>query len=201
MLESNLKDYIRQFKANRTLVAPFNLRKHLNQLIDNEITFAKSGKKGEITLKLNSLEDWKMIDKLYEASVAGVKINIIVRGICCLIPGLSDLSKNIKVISIVDRYLEHSRVYIFHNNDNKKYFISSADFMRRNLNRRIEVALPIFDEKTKNDLQLFIDMQLNDNVKARIINKTQNNLFVKSKISSEPSRSQSRIYEYLKQSN
>ncbi len=184
------------------LVAPFNLRKHLNQLIDNEITFAKSGKKGEITLKLNSLEDWKMIDKLYEASVAGVKINIIVRGICCLIPGLSDLSKNIKVISIVDRYLEHSRVYIFHNNGNKKYFISSADFMRRNLNRRTEVALPIFDNKIKNDLQLFIDMQLNDNVKARIINKTQNNLFVKkSKSSSEPLRSQDKIYEYLKQSN
>lgn len=181
------------------LVAPFNLRKSLNELIDNEIENANAGKKGEIILKLNSLEDWKMIDKLYEASNAGVKIKIIVRGICCLIPGVNGLSKNIKVISIVDRFLEHSRVYIFYNNGNKKYFISSADFMRRNLNRRIEVALPIFDERIKNYLQSFIDFQLNDNVKARIINKMQNNKFVKTgnNKNSEVIRSQYKIYESL----
>ncbi len=181
------------------LVAPFNLRKSLNELIDNEIENANAEKKAEIILKLNSLEDWKMIDKLYEASNAGVKIKIIVRGICCLIPGVNGLSKNIKVRSIVDRFLEHSRVYIFHNNGNKKYFISSADFMRRNLNRRIEVALPIFDERIKNYLQSFIDFQLNDNVKARIINKTQNNKFVIAGINnnSELIRSQYKIYESL----
>lgn len=178
------------------LVAPFNLRSRINQLIDNEITNAKNGLYSSITLKLNSLEDWKMIDKLYEASEAGVKINLIIRGICCLIPNTPVHNKNIKAISIVDRFLEHSRVYIFHNNGDKKYFISSADFMRRNLNRRIEVALPVYDESIKNILQSIIDIHFKDNVKARILNYNQNNKFVNS--TKEPVRSQSLIYEYLK---
>lgn len=183
---------------NRLLVAPFNLRKKIYRLIDNEIAFAAEGKKAEIILKLNSLEDWKMIDKLYEASNAGVKIYLIIRGICCLIPGINGLSKNIKVITIVDRFLEHSRVYIFRNDGDKKYFISSADFMRRNLNRRIETALPINDENIKSYLQSFIDIHLKDNVKARAINKTQSNKFVPRKISSDLVRSQYAIYDHIK---
>ena len=186
-------------KFEHLLVAPFNLREKLNQLIDNEILNAKNGLCSSITLKLNSLEDWKMIDKLYEASEAGVKINLIIRGICCLIPNTPVHRKNIKAISIVDRFLEHGRVYIFNNNGDKKYFISSADFMRRNLNRRIEVALPVYDESIKNILQSIIDIHLKDNVKARILNYNQNNSFVKS--TQERVRSQSLIYEYLKSMN
>jgi len=180
------------------LFATFNIKKKIYRLIDNEIAFAAAGKKAEIILKLNSLEDWKMIDKLYEASNAGVKIYLIIRGICCLIPGIDGLSKNIKVISIVDRFLEHARIYVFRNDGDKKYFIASADFMRRNLNRRIEVALPINDEKIKSYLQSYIDLQLNDNIKARVINKTQSNQFVPGKKSSELVRSQYAIYEHTK---
>lgn len=183
---------------NQLLVAPFNLRKNIYRLIDNEIAFAAAGKKAEIILKLNSLEDGKMIDKLYEASNAGVKIYLIIRGICCLIPGIDGLSKNIKVISIVDRFLEHARIYIFRNDGDKKYFIASADFMRRNLNRRIETALPVNDERIKSYLQSFIDLQLMDNVKARVINKTQSNQFVSRKKSSDLVRSQYAIYDYFK---
>jgi polyphosphate kinase len=183
---------------NQLLVAPFNLRKKIYRLIDNEIAFAAAGKKAVIILKLNSLEDWKMIDKLYEASNAGVKIYLIIRGICCLIPGIDGLSTNIKVISIVDRYLEHARIYVFRNDGDKKYFIASADFMRRNLNRRIEAALPINDEKIKSYLQSYIDLQLKDNVKARVINKTQSNQFVRGKKSSNSVRSQYAIYDYFK---
>lgn len=178
------------------LVAPFNLRSRINQLIDNEITNAKNGLYSSITLKLNSLEDWKMIDKLYEASEAGVKINLIIRGICCLVSTKLIHKKNINAVSIVDRFLEHSRVYIFHNNGDKKYFISSADFMRRNLNRRIEAALPVYDKRIKNILQSVIDIHFKDNSKARILNYNQNNKFVNS--TQEPVRSQSLIYEYLK---
>ncbi|MDP2365653.1 MAG: polyphosphate kinase 1, partial [Ignavibacteria bacterium] len=137
-------------------------------------------------------------DKLYEASNTGVKILVVVRGICCLVPGIPDQSKNIKVISIVDRFLEHARIYIFRNDGDRKYFISSADFMRRNLNRRIEVALPIYDENIKSYLQSFIDIQLNDNVKARVINKKQSNQFVIKKTSSTSVRSQYAIYDYIK---
>ncbi len=129
------------------LVAPFNMRSAFVQLIDNEIKNAIDGKKAEITLKLNSLEDRKMIKKLYQASSSGVKIKIIVRGICCLLPGVKGLSENIKVISIVDRFLEHARVFIFHNNGDKKYYVASADWMKRNLSRRVEVGFPILDKK------------------------------------------------------
>ncbi|WP_337872581.1 polyphosphate kinase 1 [Ignavibacterium sp.] len=180
------------------LVAPFNLRDKLNQLIDNEISNAKNGLEASITLKLNSLEDWKIIDKIYEASEAGVKVYLIIRGINCLLPFSPIHRKNIFAISIIDSFLEHGRVYIFHNKGDKKYFISSSDFMRRNLNRRIEVALPILDDRIKTIIQSIIDLQLKDNVKARILNINQNNRFVKSGVN--PIRSQYLIYEYLKAS-
>jgi polyphosphate kinase len=184
-------------KFNHLLVAPFNLRKKLLHLIDAEIQNALEGKHAEITLKLNSLEDRKMIKKLYEASEAGVKIKLIIRGICCLVPGIRGLSENIQGISIVDRFLEHSRVYIFYNNGDKKYFLSSADWMKRNLSRRVEVAFPVYDKDSQKQLQKMIDLQWSDNQKARIIDPKQSNSY---KISNEEKkiRSQYEIYKLMK---
>ena len=181
---------------NHLFVAPFNLRKSLVKLINQEISNVKEGKKAEITLKLNSLEDNKMIKKLYEASNAGVKIKIIVRGICCLIPGIKNQSENIQVISIVDRFLEHSRIYIFHNGGDKKYFLASADLMKRNLSRRIEICFPIYDKQIQSFLQKMIDIQWNDNVKARIIDSKQVNLY-KQKGEEGKTRSQYVIYNLI----
>jgi polyphosphate kinase len=184
-------------KFNHLLVAPFNLRKTLIKFIDAEIKNAQEGKAAEIVLKLNSLEDRKMIKKLYEASQAGVKIKLINRGICCLVPGVKGVSENIEAISIVDRFLEHSRVYIFNNSGDKKYFLSSADWMKRNLNRRVEVAFPVYNNDIKKQLQKMIDIQWNDNQKARIIDQKQNNTF---KVTSEDKmiRSQYEIYKLIK---
>ncbi|MDO8550073.1 MAG: polyphosphate kinase 1 [Ignavibacteria bacterium] len=177
------------------LTAPFNLRSALEELIDKEIENAKAGKKAYIILKINSLEDRKMIKLLYKASQAGVKITLIIRGICSLIP-----NKNIKVISIVDRFLEHSRVFIFGNDGNEKMYVSSADWMTRNLDRRIEVCFPVYSEEIKKQIREMINIQLKDNVKARIINKFQNNKYRKTK-SSKKIRAQYEIYNYLNKIN
>jgi polyphosphate kinase len=174
------------------LTAPFNLRASLEKLINTEIDNAKAGKKAYIILKINSLEDRKMIKRLYKASLAGVKINLIVRGICCLIPG-----RNIKIISIVDRFLEHTRVFIFCNNGNEKIYVSSADWMTRNLNRRIEVCFPVYDKEIRKQINEMINIQLKDNVKARYINNFQNNKYRKTK-SSKKIRAQYETYNYLK---
>ena len=184
-------------KFKHLLVAPFNLRKSLTQLIENEINNSKEGKYAEIILKLNSLEDRKMIKKLYEASCVGVKIRIIVRGICCLVPGINGLSENIEAISIVDRFLEHSRVYMFYNDGSKKYFLSSADWMKRNLSRRVEVAFPIYNKELQKLLQKMLDLQWNDNQKARMIDHEQSNAY---KILNEKKkiRSQYDFYELFK---
>ncbi len=173
------------------------MRKQLLKLIENEIEISKSGQLSEIILKLNSLEDKKMIKKLYEASQNGVKIKLIIRGICCLVPGIIGLSENIEVISIVDRFLEHARIYIFHNNGERKYFLSSADWMKRNLSRRVEVAFPIYDRSIKTQLQNIIDIQLSENLKARIIDQQQINNY---KLSDEENkiRSQYEIYKWIK---
>ncbi len=187
-------------KFKHLLVAPFNLRNSLIELIDNEIKLAEEGKTSGITLKLNSLEDRKMIKKLYEASQAGVKIKLIIRGICCLVPGTEKLSENVEAISIVDRFLEHSRVYIFHNNGDIKYFLSSADWMKRNLSRRIEAAFPIYDAELKKQIQRMIDIQLNDNIRARIINDTQDNQY-KENGEVKKIRSQYDTYSLLNGSN
>ena len=184
-------------KFNHLLVAPFNLRKTLMQLIDIEIKAAIGGNSSEIILKLNSLEDRKIIRKLYEASQAGVKIKLIIRGICCLLPGLKDLSENIEVISIVDRFLEHSRIYIFNNNGDKKYFLASADWMKRNLSRRVEVAFPVYDKEIQELIQEIIDLQWNDNQKARIIDQNQTNNYQLSS-GKKKIRSQYEIYELIK---
>jgi polyphosphate kinase len=184
-------------KFKQLLVSPFNMRSTFEALIDNEIENAKNGKDAKIILKLNSLQDSKMIKKLYVASQAGVKIQMIVRGICCLIPGVKNLSENIEIISIVDRFLEHARVFIFYNNGNKKYFIASADWMKRNLSRRIEVGFPITDKLLIEKIEKIIALQLNDNCKARLIDKKQINEYRTSK-SEKPNQSQIEIYNYLK---
>ncbi|HKR03613.1 MAG TPA: polyphosphate kinase 1 [Bacteroidia bacterium] len=188
----------RKPKFKSFLVAPFNMRAKLEALIDNEINNAKAGKKASMILKMNSLEDHKMIDRLYKAGKAGVKITIIVRGICCLVPGVKGLSDKIKVISIVDRFLEHGRVFIFHNDGNEQIYISSADLMSRNLNNRIESAFPIVEDYIKKEIKHLISLQLKDNTKARKLNKTQSNPYKKT-ASRKKVRAQLDTHKYLKQ--
>lgn len=196
MVFNYLRDNYYKPKFNNLLVAQFNMRKVFSRLIQNEIEFAKRGKKARIILKMNSLEDKKIITKLYEASNAGVKIDLIIRGICCLVPGVNGLSKNIKVISIIDRYLEHSRIFIFHNNGNTKIFAGSADWMKRNLSRRIEVVFPIYDKLIKEEILDIVKIQLKDNVKARIIDRYDKNNYVKDRII-RLNQSQVETHKYL----
>ena len=179
------------------LFAPDHMRHDLYTLIDQEIKNALKGKPASIFLKLNSLQDHEIIKKLYEASQEGVEIKIIVRSICCLKPGIKGLSENIKVISIVDRFLEHSRVFIFGKGAEAKIYLSSADLMERNLSRRFEVAFPILSSAMREEIVELMRIQWKDNTKARIINKIQNNTFRKS-VAKERSRAQMDEYEYLK---
>ena len=178
------------------LVSPHYTRKKLVTLIDNEIQNATLGKVAYIKLKLNSLSDYAMIDKLYEASNAGVKIELIIRGICCLIPGLKGKSENISAISVVDKFLEHPRLYIFGNEGKPLVYISSADWMTRNLDRRVEVSCPIYDENIKEELIETFNICWTDNVKARILNKYQDNSYVQNE--EEVNRSQITLYDFYK---
>ncbi len=178
------------------IVSPHYTRKKLVNLVEQEIKNAQKGKEAYIKLKLNSLSDYEMIDKLYEASNAGVKIDLIVRGICCLVPGIKGMSENITAISIIDKFLEHPRLYIFANGGDTLVYISSADWMTRNLDRRVEVSCPIYDESIKDELMETFDICWNDNVKARILNDTQDNSYITNKL--EPNRSQISLYEYYK---
>ncbi len=156
----------------RIVAAPYNLREYFTALIDREIDYQKKFKNGFIRAKFNSLEDPAMIEKLYEASEAGVKIELMVRGVCCLIPGVKGMSENISVRSVVGRFLEHSRIYMFNSNDNPRIFISSADWMLRNLDRRIELLFEIYKEDIKKHLLEVLDLYWMDNVKARILLST-----------------------------
>lgn len=149
------------------LVAPKCLQNKVLDMLDEEIAHAKNGEEAYAGFKLNSLTDKKIIDKLIEASKAGVKIDMIIRGICCLIPGVKGKTENIRIISIVGRFLEHSRIYIFGSKDRRKYYIASADFMTRNTVRRVEVAAPVYNDKLKTKLQEMFDVMLSDNQKAR----------------------------------
>lgn len=172
-----VKKPVQPFK--HLLIGKFNLRPELGEMINQEILNAKAGKKAEILLKLNSLQDPDMIKKLYKASQAGVSIKLIIRGICSLVPGLKGISENIQAVSIVDRFLEHARVFIFHNNGKKKIYLSSADWMTRNLSRRVETAFPIYDEELRTQILDIMDLQWKDNVKARIIDAEQYNAYQK----------------------
>ncbi|MFY9311010.1 MAG: polyphosphate kinase 1 [Bacteroidia bacterium] len=189
-------DNLKVGEYKHLLVAPFFMRKHITQLINKEIQYARKGKPASIILKLNNLVDPEMIKKLYEASSEGVKIKLIVRGICSLVAGVKGLSDNIEAISIVDKFLEHSRVFIFCNGGDEKYFISSADWMGRNFDFRSEVAVPIYSAEIKQQIQAMIDLLWADNVKARVLGSEQKNEYRK-KDHKRKVRAQELIYNLL----
>ena len=185
-----IKDY------KHLIVSPHYTRTAIYDLIHTEISNTEQGKTSGIKLKLNSLSDTKLIDKLYAASTAGVKIQLIVRGICCLIPGVKNMSENIEVISVVDKFLEHPRLYIFENDGAPKVYISSADFMRRNLDTRVEISCPIYDQQIKEEILETFDICWSDNVKARCISQKQDNVY---RNNNNPKvRSQFALYEFYK---
>ena len=178
------------------IVSPHHTTNKIFELIDNEIDNAKKGIYSEIILKLNSFTSYKFVDKLYEASQQGVKIKLLIRGICCLIPNKLGFSDNIEVKSVVDRYLEHSRVYVFENGGDKKVYISSADLMTRNIEKRVEVACPIYQDNLKKQVLDTLEITANDNVKTRLINSGMQNSFLRN--SKSNIRSQWYTYTYFK---
>ena len=178
------------------LVAPHQMRNRIYKLIDFEIEQAKQGKEAMIWMKMNSCEDFDLIEKLYDASNAGVKINLIVRGICCLIPGVKNQSENIEVRSIVDRYLEHARILQFHHQGEELMYIGSADMMRRNLSKRVEVMTPIVEIDVQKQLQRVLYLQWKDNVKARYIDQELSDNPVE--LGDNKVQSQWEIYNYFK---
>ena len=185
----------RVHRYKHLIVSPHYTRGKFNKLIEREISNALLGKEAYIKLKMNSISDFKMTDKLYEASNAGVKIQLIIRGICCLIPGIKGLSENIEAISIVDNYLEHSRIYIFANAGDPDVFISSADFMTRNLDARVEVTCPIYDEDIKKELIETFEIGWKANVKARIHSNDLANKY-RRRGDEKPFRAQLEMYNY-----
>ncbi|MFN4298338.1 MAG: polyphosphate kinase 1 [Thermaurantimonas sp.] len=184
------------FQYQHLIVSPHYQRLKINELIDSEIKNAKAGKEAYIFWKLNSLSDTGIIEKLYQASQAGVKIRLIVRGICSLIPGKPGLSENIEAISIVDRFLEHSRVYVFANGGEPKYYISSADMMTRNIEYRVEVTCPVYDPKIQREIQDHLDILWKDNCKARLHGWEVKNAYRKTP--GPKIRAQIELYEYVK---
>lgn len=187
----------RPVKFNHLIVSPRNSRTQLYRLIDGEIANAKAGKKAILTIKVNNLVDKGIINKLYGASNAGVKINMIIRGMCSLVPGIEGVSENIRIISIVDRFLEHPRVIITHNSGDPQVYISSADWMTRNIDHRIEVAVPIRDPRLKQRIIDITNIHFTDTVKARLIDKEMSNSYVP-RGNRKKVRSQVAIYDYLK---
>ncbi|MBO0502145.1 polyphosphate kinase 1 [Aeromonas veronii] len=187
----------KRYKFNHLLVSPINSRRQLYRLIDNELSNAKAGQQSGIILKINNLVDKDLINRLYAAGQAGVPIQMIIRGMCALRPGVPGLSDNIKVISIIDRFLEHPRVMVFHNKGNPQLYISSADWMSRNIDGRIEVGTPIYDERLKQRIMDILELQLSDTCKARVIDADQQNEYVK-RGNRRKIRSQVAIYDYLK---
>jgi polyphosphate kinase len=181
------------------LVAPYYMKPEFIKMIETEISNAKAGKEAWILAKMNSLVEENVITKLYEASQAGVKIRLIVRGICCLIPNKKGVSDNIEVISIIDKFLEHTRAYMFCNNGKNRTYLSSADWMGRNLDRRIEVAFPIYDTDIQKTIKDLLEIQWADNVKARIIDGKEDNTF--REFSLPAIRSQDETYDYLLNNN
>ncbi|MFN8240940.1 MAG: polyphosphate kinase 1 [Bacteroidales bacterium] len=181
------------------VLSPFQLRNKIILLIENEIKNAVAGRKAFIYMKLNNLTDKEIIDLLYSASKAGVEVRLIVRGMFSLVPGVKDLSENIKAIGIVDRFLEHSRFWIFRNGGAEECYISSADLMTRNIEHRIEVTCPIFDKALRKELKEIFNIQWNDNVKARKLDVTQSNKFVSK--GKKELRSQVEVYKYIESKN
>ncbi len=188
----------KRFKYKHLLVSPYYMRDELTALIDRERKNAEKGRPAYIYAKCNSLTDEKLIAKLYEASQAGVEIRLIVRGACCLVPGVKGMSDNISAISIVDKYLEHARVYIFCNCGQPKTFIGSADLMARNLDRRVEVLTPIMEKKIAHILQQVFDIQWSDNVKARDLADQEGNSYANRIERVADIRSQTALYDFYK---
>ena len=184
-------------KYNHLIVSPHYTFNSINKLIDNEIFLHKEGKKSGIKMKLNNISDYRIIDKLYNASQHGVNIQMIVRGVCCIIPGIKGFSENIEVISIVDRFLEHPRVMIFENNSDPKVFISSADLMTRNIFQRVEVGCPIYDKEIKKQILDIFSIAWNDNVKSRKVNLNRD-IKITNKSTGNKIRSQWETYNYFK---
>jgi polyphosphate kinase len=192
-----LENHFRPGVYRHLLVSPFFMRARFIQLIDREIANAQAGDEAYIILKLNSIVDIEMIEKLYEASRAGVKIRMIVRGICSLKPGVPGKSENIEAISIIDRFLEHTRIFIFANGGDELIYFGSADWMSRNFDRRIEVACPVYDAKIRKLMKDYLSIQWADNTKARIIDKSQHNNY-KLYPEAPEVRAQFEIYDWLK---
>jgi polyphosphate kinase len=185
----------KQPEFEHLLVAPFHLRRSFYRLIANEVDAAKAGEPAGMILKMNSLEDSRIIGRLYDASRAGVDIDLIVRGICCLVPGVPGQSERIRARSIVDRFLEHSRVYLFQNRGQPLCYLASADWMTRNLSRRVEVTFPVFDTALQQELHTLLALQLGDNVKARVLDAAQSNARVPA--GDPPVRAQLETYRWL----
>lgn len=200
-------DLIKLFKAlnkktvtsgfKHLVVSPLESRNKFFMAIDREMKYASQGKPAYMILKVNSLADEGIVTKLYDASNAGVKIKLIVRGICSLVPGVAGFSENITVISIVDKFLEHARVFIFGNNGREEMYLSSADLMTRNLEHRVEVGFPVLDEDVRQEIRDIIEFQLQDNVKARDITHLNNNKYHKNNLKVKI-RAQVQTYNYLK---
>lgn len=185
------------YNYKHLIISPHGMRRKLMSLINQEIKNAKKGRPAFIFGKVNNLVDENLVEKLYEASNAGVKIKLIVRSMCSLIPGIPGKSENIEITSIVDRFLEHSRIFSFANNGDTLYYISSADWMTRNLDFRVEVAAPIYDKEIQAEIQHIIDITLADNQKARIIDADLENRY-KTEDNSKPVRSQIELYNYYR---
>lgn len=179
--------------SDALLVAPNCLQNRVMEMIDEQIKLAESGEEAYIGVKINSLTDKKIIDGLIRASKAGVKIELAVRGICCLIPGVSGETENIRVVSIVGRFLEHSRIYIFGKGDSAKIYIASADFMTRNTLRRVEVAAPVYDERIREQIVYMFDKIMSDNVQARELNSSGN--YIRVENDNEKNNSQEHFYD------
>ncbi|MBS9768920.1 MAG: polyphosphate kinase 1, partial [Flavobacteriaceae bacterium] len=177
-------------------VGQFNLYKNIIKLINREIENKLAGKEARIILKMNGLQEENVIKKLYQASQVGVKIDLIIRGICCLVPN-QEYSKNIRVIRIVDRFLEHSRVFYFYNDGEEAYYLSSADLMNRNMHRRIESAFPIEDKKLKKQLKKFLELQLADTISAREIDENLQNKKIEQSPNQPEIRAQLAMYNFV----
>ncbi len=191
-----LEKPVKRFKFKHILVPLFNMNKAIVEKIQREVDNAKAGKKARLIFKMNGLEEKEKIEALYAASSAGVKIDLIVRGICCLRPGM-EFSKNIQVTRIVDRYLEHSRIFAFYNDNNWEVYISSADLMTRNLRRRVEAGIPIYNKKIKREVIDLLEIQLKDNTKAKFLDKNINNIDKVRNENEELYRAQVDTYLYL----
>ncbi|WP_055446173.1 polyphosphate kinase 1 [Lacinutrix mariniflava] len=184
------------YRFKHIITSPHYTKNAFFNLIDTEIKNKKAGKPAYIRLKMNSISSYKMINKLYEASNAGVSIEMIVRGICCLVPGVKGMSENIKVVSIIDKFLEHTRLYVFCNDNIPKVYISSADWMTRNIENRVEVSCPIYDNDIKEELIDTFNICWKDNVKSRILDRKQTNTYRHDK--KEKIRAQFETYNYYK---